>query len=58
MLEAALFLNYININIIRIKNFLSQNIKTVNYLAHECLNVNNCWPFNIYEQFKVHAQIS
>ena len=25
------------------------------YPAHKCLNANNCWHFNIYEQDKFHA---
>ena len=26
--------------------------------AHKCLNANNCWHFNIYEEEKFHAQLS
>ena len=25
------------------------------YPANKCKNANNCWHFNIYEQYKVHA---
>ena len=28
------------------------------YHANKCLNANNCWHFNIYEQEKFHAQLS
>ena len=28
------------------------------YHANKCLNANNCWHFNIYEQDKFHAQLS
>ena len=28
------------------------------YLSNKCLNANNCWHFNIYEQDKFPAQLS
>ena len=28
------------------------------YLANKCKNANNCWNFNIIEQFEFHAQLS
>ena len=28
------------------------------YHANKCLNANNCWHFNIYEQDKFRAQLS
>ena len=28
------------------------------YHANKCLNANNCWHFDIYEQDKIRAQLS
>ena len=42
-----------------------KNIKKSNFFrlrcffpAYKCLNANNCWHFNIYEQEKFHAHLS
>ena len=35
-----------------------KSLKCCIYHANKCLNANNCWGFNIYEQDKFRAQLS
>ena len=35
-----------------------KSLRSCIYHANKCLNANNCWHFNIYEQDKFHAQLS
>ena len=35
-----------------------KSVRCFIYHANKCLNVNNCWHFNIYEQDNFHAQQS
>ena len=49
----------INIEIAKIDGIFRFNLlETAIYPANKCLNANNCWHFNIYEQDKFHAQLS
>ena len=36
----------------------NMSLKYCIYHANKCLNANNCWHFNIYEQDKFRAQLS
>ena len=48
-----------NIKIIRIQGiFMLRSLKLVIYTAHKCLNANNGWHFNSYEQDEFHAGLS
>ena len=35
-----------------------KSLRSCIYHAEKCLNANNCWHFNIYEQDKFRAQLS
>ena len=35
-----------------------KSLRCCTYHANKCLNANNCWHFNIYEQDKFRAQLS
>ena len=49
----------INVEIIKISGkFRFKTQKLVIYPANKCLNANNCWHFNIYEQDKFLSQLS
>ena len=49
----------INIEIVKIDGIFRLNsLEPAIYPANKCLNANNCWHFNIYEQDKFHAQLS
>ena len=44
-------------NIKKFNTFQAQISLECYFSAHNCLNANNCWHFNIYEQEKFHAQL-
>ena len=49
----------INIEIASINGYFQFNSsKLFFYPAYKCLNANNCWHFNTYEQDKFHAKLS
>ena len=49
----------IKIKMLIIKDFSCfQTLRCCIYHAYKCLNANNCWHFNIYDQDKVGAQLS